>query len=333
MDSSLFLKTPPPLDPAWLAHEKAANLLAPQPIIDSASERQASYSQRCKNLNSELLGGRDMHLASGLTIHDFLVPGDAKGSSSVPVRSYIPALASAEAGSEGGTGPLVIYYHGGGLYVGDLDSEDMTCRRICKGLQCTVYSVDYRLMPQHSADDSLADAVEAFKQLATHRRPSRLVLAGSSSGAQLAAQVSQICGEKIKIGGVLLRGPVTCDATEGGANLPPKWKGKHFSMSKPFYTSLLSNAAVSASNRTTSPMPLEAEDRIISKQPRHWIQVCTNDIYYSDGVCYAAALKEAGVEVKLDVVEGWPHTFVREIFPLKHPIREGDTSLKIHWVL
>jgi acetyl esterase/lipase len=39
------------------------------------------------------------------------------------------------------------------------------------------------------------------------------------------------------------------------------------------------------------------------------IQVSTNDIYYSDGVCYAEALREAGVEVNLDVVEGWPHTF------------------------
>lgn len=255
-----------------------------------------------------------MHLTSGLTIHDFLIPGNADGSFNIPARSYVPAPTSTEAGLEQGTVPLVIYFHGGGLYVGDLDSEDLTCRRICKGLQCTVYSVDYRLMPQHSADDSLADAVQAFKRLTTHGHHSRLILAGSSSGAQLAAQVSQTCGQDIKIHGVLLRGPVTCDATEEGVNLPSKWKGKHFSLTKPFYSSLLSNAAVNALNRTTSPMPLEAEDSVISKQPRHWIQVCTNDIYYSDGVCYAAALEEANVDVKLNVVEGWPHTFVCEPF-------------------
>jgi acetyl esterase/lipase len=79
----------------------------------------------------------------------------------------------------------------------------------------------------------------------------------------------------------------------------------------------LHNAAVNAENRTVSPLPLEVVDT--GGLPKHWIQVCTNDIYYSDGVCYAAALTEAGVEVKLDVVSGWPHTFVITQFFLLVP--------------
>jgi len=43
--------------------------------------------------------------------------------------------------------------------------------------------------------------------------------------------------------------------------------------------------------------------------PRTWIQVCSNDSLYSDGVCYAKPLEEVGVEVRVDVVWGWPHTF------------------------
>jgi acetyl esterase/lipase len=316
MDLKFFLKSPPPLDPAWLAHEEAANLLAPKPIVKDPKERQEGYSKSCKDINSDLLAGREKHLNEGIDVHDEPIPGDAAGSFTILIRTYrptskpnIPVLAPKDSPEGQKTGPIVIYYHGGGLVVGDLDSGDMSCRRICKALQCTVYSVDYRLMPKYTAENALADAIQAFQQLTANKIPSRLVLVGSSSGGQLAAQVTQnnSKSQATKIHGVLLRGPVTCDATDDGVNLPPKWKNKHFSMSTPFHTSLLSNAAVNASNRTISPLPLEVD--ALGVMPRHWIQVSTNDIYYSDGVCYASALKEAGIDVKLDVVEGYPHTF------------------------
>lgn len=56
-------------------------------------------------------------------------------------------------------------------------------------------------------------------------------------------------------------------------------------------------------------MPLEAEEEILKRLPRTWIRLCTNDSLYSDGVCYAKALEEVRVEVRVDVVRGWPHTF------------------------
>jgi acetyl esterase/lipase len=93
-------------------------------------------------------------------------------------------------------------------------------------------------------------------------------------------------------------------------------------MSEAFHTSLSSGAAVNNENRITTPLPLEAED--LSGMPRHWIQVSTNYVYYSDGACYAAALREAGVEVRLDVVEGWPHTFW-----VKAPLLERRCRLRM----
>lgn len=104
------------------------------------------------------------------------------------------------------------------------------------------------------------------------RKGSRLIVMGSSSGGQLAAQVSQHYIRSLspfrstRIHGVLLRGPVTCDATEGGANLGEKLREKHTSMNE---ASLLANAALTTQNRTTSPLPLKVED--LSKLPRHWI--------------------------------------------------------------
>jgi acetyl esterase/lipase len=168
-------------------------------------------------------------------------------------------------------------------------------------------------MPDFTAEDAASDAMRAFQGITSLRKSSRLILVGSSSGGQLAAQVSQDYTKHMthrgitnRIHGVLLRASVTCNATDGRIDIPSQFRPYHTSMSSAFHTSLLSGAAVNASNRA-SVMPLEAES--FSGLPRYWIQVCTNDIYYSDGVCYAEVLRDAGVKVKLDVVEGWPHTF------------------------
>jgi acetyl esterase/lipase len=174
--------------------------------------------------------------------------------------------------------------------------------------------------------------------ISSTRKASRLIVMGSSSGGQLAAQISQQYPRwrrpnwNVKIHGVLLRGPVTCDATEEGANLPSRFRQCHTSMSEPFHTTLLSSAAVNAGNRTNELLPLERED--LKSLPRHWIQVSTNDIYYSDGACYAEALREAGVEVKLDVVEGWPHTFWLKAPELDRAVKaEADMIEGLRWLL
>ena len=193
-------------------------------------------------------------------------------------------------------------------------------------------------MPDYSADDAYVDAMRAFRAISGSRKASRLILMGSSSGGQLAAQISQKYSRwrglfpKITIHGVLLRGPVTCDATDGGVHLPQRFRACHTSLSEPFHTSLLSGAAVNSGNRTSELLPLEEED--LGRLPRHWIQVSTNDIYYSDGACYAEALREAGVEVKLDVVEGWPHTFWLKAPELERAAQaEADMIQGLRWLL
>jgi acetyl esterase/lipase len=171
----------------------------------------------------------------------------------------------------------VIYYHGGGLCVGDLDRENLTCRRIVQELDCAVYSVDYRLMPDSTATDAFHDAMSAVSAIVRMKRAGKLILMGSSSGAQLAAMVSQRYNDsdsvqRVRQGkmiyGVLLRAPVTCDATEGRLNLPPRFRNFHTSMSPAFHTSLLSTPALTASNRTQEQLPLEGT---VSGLPKHWI--------------------------------------------------------------
>ncbi|EPE26684.1 alpha/beta-Hydrolase [Glarea lozoyensis ATCC 20868] len=326
----LILDHPPPLDPAWLAHETAAGLLTQPQVTLTPKQRQQGYSQRCKDLNKLLLSGQESHLQNGIDIKDTFIPS-SKVDHQIGIRSYTPS--SSLKSQEGTATPTVIYYHGGGLYVGDLDSEDLACRRICLAQSCTVYSIDYRLMPEFTADDALSDALEGFRHV-TALHTGGLILAGSSSGGQLAAQISQVViGEDRKrIIGVLLRGPVLCDATSGGTNIPTKFKEYHKSMSPEYHTSLLAAPALNKDNRTKEKLPLEVEN--LSGLPRHWVQVCTNDVYYSDGVCYAEALRLQGVEVKLDVVVGYPHTFWLKAPFLERAMKaESDMIEGIKWLV
>ena len=361
----LILRVAPPLDPAWLAHE--TTLPPPPPPIDDAKARQETYSKACKARNAALLAGRDSHLNHGIKIFDTVVnpgpdhdhlfpispPAPLSRGHRIPVRSYNPSSSPSgplpvyPRGSPKGVEEeqgrdIVIYYHGGGLYVGDLDSEDLTCRRICKELECTVYSVDYRLMPEFTADDAVRDALGAFNWITAMRKARRLVVMGSSSGAMLAAMVAARyrvwrgpmarLGNKVRIDGVCLRGPVLCDGTDAGENLPPKFRDFHTSMNEGFHTSLLSSAALNPGNRTTEKLPLEADT--FEGLPRHWIQVCTNDVYYSDGVLYGEALRKAGVDVKLNVLRGWPHTFWLKAPELERAVQaEKDCVEGVRWLL
>ncbi|TVY56581.1 Carboxylesterase NlhH [Lachnellula cervina] len=329
---TLTLKEPPPLDPAWLAHERTANLLAPKPIITDPTERQKIYSETCKARNTSLLSSQDKDLNDGIFIQDSFIKAPDENHS-IPIRCYRPSNINDSENT-------IIYYHGGGLTVGDLDSEDLSCRRISKTLQCTVYSPAYRLMPQHHASDALADALTVFHHISQAPQPAnanknnKLVLLGSSSGGQLAAQVSQLARKSIaesgeKIDGVLLRCPVTCDA----ANLPTGFsRDAHVSMNAAFHTSLLSAPALTAENRTVEKLPLEEGD--LGGLPRHWVQACTNDVYYSDGVCYVEALRGQGVDVVVDVVVGWPHTFWLKAPGLERAVEaERDMVQGLRWLL
>lgn len=139
MDPKLILGEAPPLHPSWLAHEDSFNLLAAKTIITDPILNQKRYSDTCKAINAELLAGRDKHLTENIATWEtnLEVVSDSAKTHSVPLRKYFPTSSSG-ASETFSSGPLtrhtVVYFHGGGLYVGDLDSEDLTCRRIVKVL-------------------------------------------------------------------------------------------------------------------------------------------------------------------------------------------------------
>jgi acetyl esterase len=89
-------------------------------------------------------------------------------------------------------GALIVYYHGGGWVVGDLDTHDQPCRLLAKSSGARVLSVDYRLAPEHRFPAAVDDALAAFRDAVAHAErlgadPGRVAVAGDSAGGHLAA--------------------------------------------------------------------------------------------------------------------------------------------------
>ena len=117
------------------------------------------------------------------SVEELTVPG---GAGERDARLYKP---------EGdGPWPTLVYLHGGGFVVGDLDTHDQTCRRICRDADIAVLSVDYRLAPEDPFPAGLEDALTATEWAAAHLADlggdDRLAVGGDSAGGNLSAVVA-----------------------------------------------------------------------------------------------------------------------------------------------
>src|SRR5207344_170005 len=105
----------------------------------------------------------------------------------IPLRLYRP-LGSSETASL----PVLVYYHGGGWVIGDLDTHDTLCRELANGARCTVVAVDYRMGPEHRFPAAVDDCLAATRWVHAHARElhldaTRLAVGGDSAGGNLAA--------------------------------------------------------------------------------------------------------------------------------------------------
>lgn len=114
-------------------------------------------------------------------VRDLTIPGPA---GDLRARLYDPV-------GEGVEAPLLLYLHGGGWVIGDLELEDRAVRLLALAGGARILSLDYRLAPEHPFPAGLDDCVAAFRWLAGHAsdfggRPDRIAIGGASAGANLA---------------------------------------------------------------------------------------------------------------------------------------------------
>lgn len=140
---------------------------------------QEPQAVREANRLPPVIPGADM-----AAVEDRAVPGPA---GDIPVRVYRAV--------EGDSLPLLVWYHGGGWVIGDLDTADVTCRELAARAGCVLVSVDYRLAPEHRFPAAHDDCYAATVWAAAHAAElgadaGKLAVGGDSAGGNLAAVVS-----------------------------------------------------------------------------------------------------------------------------------------------
>jgi len=117
------------------------------------------------------------------------IPGPA---GPIPARLYKPLKLR----QTDGLAPCLVFFHGGGWVIGDLDSHDVVCRTLAHEGQLIVVSVDYRLAPEHRFPAAVDDAIAATEWISNNALSlgidaARLLVGGDSAGGNLAAVVSR----------------------------------------------------------------------------------------------------------------------------------------------
>ena len=237
------------------------------------------------------------------SVENLTVPGPG---GPLCIRSYTPVEAQL------GPSSAMIYFHGGGLVSGSLDTHDGVCRSLANATGCRLFSVDYRLAPEHKFPAAVVDASAAASWIVQHAEelkiaPERIAVGGDSAGATLAAVVCQLARGRpgVKLAAQLLLCPITDFA---GQTPSRKAYAEGFLLETEAMDRDLEQyvtAGVSAADPRISP--LRAAD--FRNLPPAYIHTAEFDPLRDEGRAYAEKLAAAGVEVQYSCHRGMIHLF------------------------
>lgn len=252
----------------------------------------------------------------GVVVEEVEIPGPG---GKILARLYKPADLSVPS-------PLVVYYHGGGWVVCDLDTHDAFCRFLARETRFDVLSVAYRLAPENPFPAALDDAVAAFRWAVDEAEamgvdPARIAVAGDSAGGNLAATVAQ---QTTAAGGPspayqVLIYPVT--------DLSTKTRSYELFATGYFLTEAQMDwyrAHYIGDADGTDPRcsPLLADD--LTGLPPAYVTTAGFDVLRDEGEAYAARLEAAGVPTTLRRHEGLVHGWINAVSIGRSPRRAGD---------
>ncbi|POX83868.1 lipase [Mycobacterium kansasii] len=242
-----------------------------------------------------------------LRIEDRSIDGPGGG---IGIRIYWPPSDSAQ----GSAPPVVLYFHGGGFVMGDLDTHDGTCRHHAVGAGAVIVSVDYRLAPEHPYPAAVEDAWAATLWVAEQGAgigadSTRLAVAGDSAGGTIAAVIAQQARDNAgpNLAFQLLWYPSTM------------WDQSLPSFTENATAQILDAKAVAAFSRwyaggidlsdpPAGMAPGRAEN--LAGLPPAYIGVAGYDPLRDDGIRYGELLSAAGVPVEVHNAETMVHGYV-----------------------
>lgn len=221
------------------------------------------------------------------------------------VREYTPAPGARDAAG-------LLWLHGGGYCVGSIETSDILCRMFAASCGCRVFSVGYRLAPEHPFPAAVDDARRAYRWALSRldgdaRQPARLVVAGDSAGGTLAAVVSLLARDD---GLPLPRAQILVYPSTIGCRpsaTKERFADGHFLTLNDvdwFYRNYTQGRDLDGDPRFA---PVAARD--LRAQPPSLVVAAECDPLADDARRYADALSRAGNEVALEVVPGMIHGF------------------------
>jgi acetyl esterase len=242
----------------------------------------------------------------GVTVTDLSVPG-AAGDPAVNIRTYTPDSASnPEAG--------LLYIHGGGFALGDLDTTEAICSLYASEVGAVVVSVGYRLAPEHPFPAALQDCFAVLTWLAEHGRelgvdPTRIAVAGESAGGGLTAALALLARDRQgpRICFQLLEIPVLDDRLETDSMQAftdtPVWDRRNARLSWELYL----GTDISPGDPRVSPYAAPARALDLAGLPPAHIVTAEFDPLRDEGIAYAQRLLAAGVSASLTSYAGTFH--------------------------
>jgi len=236
-------------------------------------------------------------------IRELAVEGPA---GALPARHYVPAEA-------GGPHPLLVWLHGGGFVIGDLDTHDAGCRRLCRHAGVHVLSVAYRLAPEDPFPAAVDDARAALAWGQRHATalgadPARVAIGGDSAGATLATVAARLAardGGRAPAAQVLLY-PAT-DRTRATRSLELFREGFFLSAAEVEWYTQQWIGGTGTGRDDPRVSPLRAPD--LGGLAPALVVTAAFDPLRDEGEAYAQALRAAGTRVLARRVPGLVHGF------------------------
>lgn len=223
------------------------------------------------------------------------------GGPAVPVRAYRPTAPGADRGA-------ILWMHGGGWVIGDLDGFDHVARELCEASGQLVVSVDYRLAPEDPFPAAVRDVEAVLRWMtgpgaaALGHDPAHVAIGGDSAGGQLAALAA------LRAPGLARAQLLVYPALDPLMDSPAYREFAEGPMLTAAEMALCWGAYLGGADPAGASV-MAAGD--LAGAPPAWIAIAAHDPLRDDGLTYATALEAAGVPVVVEAYDDMTHGFLR----------------------